>query len=341
MLQFPTRKPIDIEHRMIVSRLLRPILLSAAILPGAASAVGLGEINLHSHIGEALRADISIIAGGENLDAACFSLDPVPEADFPVIRAARPRLVRNGQDVRLILTGSRPISEPVVLIRLRAACGMDIKRDYVLLPAPPLVHSSDIEPPPTRAEPDRTRRTEAAGNARASVGNTDLQPTEKPRRPRAAPRPPPQPRKPLPRETLASLADGQDRIVLGAAPPRGTSDPLAPLHELDERLLKMETTLHILNEEVDKLAKVAALGAESRAMREKLQEFQAQQAAPTTLPAAPAAVPPTPADTRSSANAWLELLFGLLLGGSVSAGVAHLVSRHQDNARRAKHRSQS
>jgi hypothetical protein len=43
---------------------------------------------------------------------------------------------------------------------------------------------------------------------------------------------------------------------------------------MNERILKMETTLHLLNQEVDKLSTALSLGAESRAMRDQLHDLQ-------------------------------------------------------------------
>jgi pilus assembly protein FimV len=327
---------------MIASRLLRQGLLSAAIFSGAASAVGLGEINLHSRIGETLRADIPIISGGESLDAACFSLGPVANADLPVITSARTRLVRIGQDYRLILTNSKTIDEPIVLISLRADCGMDVHREYVLLPAPPpSAHDGEptgevAAPMPREVRPRRARAERLSENRMVDNESPD-RPAAKPRQERAAPSAAPKAKKPLPRDTLAGVASNKDRLVLGAAlddlPPPNAGDPLAPINELDERLLKMETTLHLLNQEVDKLNTAVSLGAESRAMREKLQGMQAQQASPGPLPDIQATAPQAPARAAANNNGWLELLVGLLLGGSVSAGVAHLVSRRQDKSR--------
>ncbi|UCV19690.1 type IV pilus assembly protein FimV [Ferribacterium limneticum] len=309
-----------------------------AIISGAAGAVGLGEINLHSRIGEALRADIPVISGGESLDAACFTLGPVPGADFPVVTSARTRLVRISQDYRLILTGSKAIDEPIVVISLHAGCGMDVQREYVLLPAPPSsVGDSEplaevAAPLPRQVQPRRARAERFSETATTDNASPE-QPATQPRRERAAAKP----KKPLPRDTLAGMASSKDRIVLGAAlddlPPPSAGDPLAPVNELDERLLKMETTLHLLNQEVDKLSTAVTLNAESRAVREKLQDMQAQQATPGIVPSVQAAVPQAPARAASSQNGWLELLIGLLLGGSVSAGVAHLVSRRHDKAR--------
>jgi hypothetical protein len=328
---------------MIASRLLRHGLLSAAIFSGAASAVGLGEINLHSRIGEALRADVPVLTGGEILDAACFSLGPVPDADFPVVTAARMRLVRLGQDYRLIIAGSKSIDEPVVVISLRAGCGMDLQREYVLLPAPPLVQTNDIEPPATvaspvpREVPRRRSQAEHFGENRTEDSDLPIRPAAQFRQTRTAQSAAAKPRKSPPLETLAGISSGKDRVVLGAAldklPPPSAGNPLAPVNELDERLLKLETTLHLLKQEVDKLDTALALAAQSRAMREKLQEIQAQPAAASILPSLQAATPQAPVRASFVRDGWLEMLFGLLLGGSVSASIAHWVSRRQDKVR--------
>jgi len=330
---------------MISSRLLHHLLLGLTLISGAASAVGLGEITLHSRIGEALRAEVPVFAGGESLDPACFSLAPLPGADFPVITAARTRLVRIGPDYRLIISGSKAIDEPVVAINLRAACGLDLQREYVLLPAPPLAavaSANDGESPGTFTPPIprelpryRPSTDEASGESWSSDADIPKRLPTKRRTPRSSPNASAKGRAPLAPGALAGLASGKDRVVLGAAldtlPPG--ADPLAPINELDERLLKMETTLHLLNQEVDNLNRALTLGAESRAMREKLQDMQTRQSTPSIMPSVQAASPQAPARSGSNRDGWLELLLGLLLGGSVSAGVAHLVSRRQDNAR--------
>lgn len=320
---------------MIPSRLLRLLPWSVALASGAASAVGLGEINLYSRIGEALRAEIPVLSAGEPLDAACFSLAPIPGADLPVVTAGRTRFVRGDRGYRLIITGSAPIDEAVFMINVRAGCGFDTQREYTLLPIPPESHAaSDGELPLAVAEP-APRKTRPVRETWSPDSEAPITTAAKPRPPRPARSAAAKAKAPLPRDTLARMTTGKDRIVLGAAlddlPPPGAGDPLAPVNALDERILKLETTLHLLNEEVDKLNSALALNAESRAMRQKLQDLEA--APPGVVPGALAAPLQVPADAGSSHDGWLELLFGLLLGGSVSAGVAHLVSRRQDKAR--------
>lgn len=325
---------------MIVTRLLRALLWSAALLSGTASAVGFGEINLHSRIGEPIRAELPILSSGDQLDVACFSLGNVPGADFPVITAGRLRLVRIGQDYRLIITGSKPIAEPIYLISVRAACGIDLQREYILLPSPPLAaarteYDDEAAPTPPPATPPRKARR-VPDTWQQDESGEPIKPVAKPRRPKNTDTASAPAKRPAPRETLASLASGNDRVILGSAPealPSGSSDPLAPVNALEERLLKMETSLHLLNEEVDKLNTALTLNAESRTMRQKLQDMQAQATPPGFLPNVQAAPPQAPNSNSGSADGWVELVLGVLLGGSVSATVAHLVSRRQNNSR--------
>lgn len=311
---------------MTVSSLLRALLLTTLLTAGAARAVGLGEINLHSRTGEPLRAELPIQASGERLDAGCISLAPVPGADFPVITAAKLRLIRLGQDYRLIITGSQPISEPIVVANVRIGCGFELQREYVLLPAPPLMSGGEGEDYPAPTPPPPRRK------ARPLAEDVDASVAEAPRKPRTAR----DTRKDntAPTSPLAGLSTGRDRVILGSAPEglqaTSRSDPMAPLNDMDERLLKMETTLHLLNAEVDKLGAAVALGVESRAARQRLQELQALQ--PSAGPPKP---PPSPQPTHRShtLDSWIELLIGVLIGGAVSATVAHLVSRRSDRDR--------
>ncbi len=91
-------------------------------------------------------------------------------------------------------------------------------------------------------------------------------------------------------------------------------------------MLKMETTLHLLNEEVSKLNQAMALAAETLAVQQKLQAAQAQQKtvpeqAPLSLTAASAPPPP-----RNDSPNWQELVLSALAGGAIASLVAHYLS---------------
>lgn len=128
-------------------RTFRLSILCAALLPCFTHAAGLGEITLHSRVGEPLRAEIPLLTGpGESFDTACFSLVPVRGSDLPVVTGGKTRLVRDNHGLRLILTGTKPVAEPIFMIAVQASCGIDLQRDYVLMPQPPLMLADLPEP---------------------------------------------------------------------------------------------------------------------------------------------------------------------------------------------------
>ena len=145
------------------TRTFRLHALSLALLTAPqAWAIGFGDIILHSRIGEPLRAEVPINAtAGEAVEETCFSLAQVGGSDLPVIANARTRLVRDGNGYRLLITGSKPVSEPIFLIGLRAGCGVDLQRDFVLMPNEPLVLTS---PAPAAGSADNA----IVGGARSS-----------------------------------------------------------------------------------------------------------------------------------------------------------------------------
>ncbi len=306
---------------------LAPALLCLALLSGSAQAVGLGDIALLSPIGEPLRAVVPVTGADKSWRAECFSLAPTGDGDLPVVSEARIRLARIGENFRLVIVASKPISEPVIVVKLRVGCGVDLQRDYVLLPGPPTalaVAAQDISRPSTG---ELVPRALAAADA-ATAGRT-----EPPRR--IARRHPPRrdaaPAAPTgdasrPPTTLSGLANGRDRIILGSALDDLPAPAAGPA--LDERLLKMETSLHLLNYQVDKLNQALTLGREAQALHDRLRHLQGSSGLALAAPvAATASAEPA---SHPDAVGWLELLLGVVIGGSVSAGVAHLVSRRHD-----------
>lgn len=128
-----------IAGSIMASKLTSIVALTFALAPSMANAIGFGEISLHSRVGEALMAEVPILhSAGEPPIAACFSMVALRSSDFPVVTAAKPRLIRRGQSYILQLVGSKPVSEPVFAIGVRAGCGYDIEREYVLMPEPPI-----------------------------------------------------------------------------------------------------------------------------------------------------------------------------------------------------------
>ncbi|MBK7899148.1 MAG: hypothetical protein IPJ99_07395 [Betaproteobacteria bacterium] len=361
--------------------------MAAAFLALDAGAAGFGEITLQSRVGEPLRAEVAIVGDDPNLAGACLRLAPLKDSDLPVVTAARLRLVRVGDAYRVIVTGSRAIHDPVFVLALRADCGVELQRDFVLMPQAPVAlpevasgEAHAVAPPRSgnagsvaafegdtlesiatslaADSPARQRRL-LAGLRQANPDLADDTPLAegtrvllppKPRRPeaarpakppvRTAAAPPADQERPAPAPHAAPRtppADTADRLVLGAPPVelRAGEKPTAQkasLPEIEERILKMETTLGLLNQQVDKLNQAMNLATEALALQQQLQMAQALQAPPAQA-AAPAVAPPasrapaTPATTTS--GQWLELALSALIGGILAAGGAHVLARRR------------
>lgn len=364
--------------------------LGTMLMSGGASAVGFGDIVLLSRVGEPLRAEVPILTNsGETIESLCFSLAAIRNSDLPVISSARFRLNRNGTTATLSITGTQPIAEPIFVIGLRANCGVDLQRDYVLMPSPPLMLAEAAEPAAApvaatpaprrsrnfrewtarrgdtlesiaesqsagdlaeqqrlltalkRANPDIVEYEVLAEGRTVRVPNLTRRTAERPvaaqtsamdrRSNRESPPPRPRKARPAAQPAPAATTGSADRIVLGAAPEDIRPAPRpAPAHasasEVEERMLRLETTLNSLNQEVEKLNAALALATEALAVQQKLMTAQSLQSpaagsAPTQL------VPPPPAPAPSSPNNWLELLLSALVGGGLAAGLAHFFSR--------------
>lgn len=361
------------------------VALTATLAPVLVHAIGFGEITLQSRIGEPLMAEVPILGSeGTPPIATCFSLIALRGSDFPVVTAAKPRLIRRGPVYILQLVGNRPVSEPIFAIGLQAACGYDLERQYVLMPEPPIelaqtTSVASAPPPPGRvgrttvwqaregqtiediadahaptgtAERDRLlaalkranpdiapdmplaegapvnmptrqparpprRENSVATNPSADAGRSTTTRAPKPVAPAAKTPPPP----------VASPA-GADRLVLGGAsetsrPSQTGNSGLATLAETKERLLKLESTLHRLTLEMEKMDQAIDLATKAIEVQNRLQLAQNVQ-----IPSAPSVAAVTPAHAESSGN-WLELLLSAAVGATASIGMAQYLGRRR------------
>jgi hypothetical protein len=368
----------------MTSKLRGIVALTVALAPGIGHAIGFGEIALQSRIGEALRAEVPILAKGDEPQlTACFSIAPMRGADLPVITAAKTRLIRRGQGYVLQIFGSKPINEPIFAIAVQAGCGYDVIRDYVLIPEAPFMLAeaipSSYAPPVTTGKPAKATEWHArAGETLVDIAdaqaprnlaerqrliaalqraNPDLSPdiplddgtvvripkrTQGSAPPRnAASRPAaasttdnsPPPRKPSPpraKATTPPASKGVDQLRLGAAPedvkPREKqSAEWQSQAATEERMLKLETTLHLLAQEVEKMDQALDLAAKAIEAQGKL---ASAQALPATQPAETPRIsaPPLPTHAPQKTN-WLELLISAALGAGISIGLARYFGR--------------
>lgn len=375
----------------MASKLTSIVALTAVLAPGMANAIGFGEISLQSRIGEALMAEVPILhSAGEPPIATCFSMVALRSTDFPVVTAAKPRLIRRGQSYVLQLVGSKPISEPVFAIGVRAGCGYDIEREYVLMPEPPieLAQSSpridqgapakksgrpapwlaregqtlediaDAQAPASEAERQRLLKALQRANptletdiplaegtviqppvqqrsapARRPKAETPLSSTDyaeaRPARP-AAPKPPAKPRQERVPANSPS-AGGEDRLLLGSAPEiqrpgKPGNVGLTAQAETEERILKLETALHSLTQELEKMDQAIDLATKAIEAQNRLQLAQGIPAQPAPGPSVNAQAVPNP---DSSSTHWPELLLSAAIGAGIAVGAAQYLGRRR------------
>ncbi len=106
---------------------------SLATLPAAA--VELGELTVHSRLGDPLRASIAVALGpNEAIDRSCVTVAPIANG-WPGVG---PATVAVGNGV-ITLTGRAPMREPMVSTRLVVNCpySANISREYMLFIDPP------------------------------------------------------------------------------------------------------------------------------------------------------------------------------------------------------------
>ncbi|MDO9467974.1 MAG: hypothetical protein Q7J36_11805 [Thiobacillus sp.] len=267
---------------------------------GAAAALGLGELNVRSFLGQPLHATVVVLDAGADLPADCFKLEAGTGAIAPPPRAEL-SLQRSGDQAVLHIRTRQSIHDPIAQFVLAADCETRLQREYVIL----------LDP----SDPARLAQTGAATPAPAPV-----QATTPPAVRRATPttqapaRPAPPARASAPRAQQAPRDEPAPRLVLsGRRSPQSTAerpfslrldnnlpDPARPIAErpLTETELSDETTALS--------RRLAHLESQLLALQRRNAELEARSRA-----AAVAAPPPATGPAR-----WplALLLVGLLVG---------------------------
>ena len=147
---------------------LLPALIAASggLAAGPAGAIEIGEISVHSRLGEPLRATIPYAAGPQETVANyCISLQPgLVHSGLPAVSGAR-LSVSEGV---ITVTGSAAVREPLMALRLSVKCPYTahLSREYMLFVDPPARASITAAEPATAAAaaPVATTQPEARPN---------------------------------------------------------------------------------------------------------------------------------------------------------------------------------
>ena len=108
-----------------------------------ALALGLGNINVNSHLGQPLRASIKVQGASELKNIDCFSAVNDNGA-VNQLESVNFKLSKSVDDVAILtVTTNQVLNEPIMSLSIAAECDTKMRRDYVLLLDPPL--TTDVE----------------------------------------------------------------------------------------------------------------------------------------------------------------------------------------------------
>jgi len=127
------------SQKIALRRALDPLLPALLVIGGAAglmakpaSAIELGQLQIDSSLGQPLSASIAYALNpNEELYSYCISLQPGTNTGVQSLTRAKVTLAGN----RIVLTGSKPINEPLLAMRVTVNCPYTVRlaRDYTLM----------------------------------------------------------------------------------------------------------------------------------------------------------------------------------------------------------------
>lgn len=141
------------QIKSLLLNLLAVGMVSICAVPKHAHALMLGDVKLHSWLGEPLHVSIPIRAGTEEqLDGSCFHLGrPSPSDEYDsYLTQGKLTLEESATGLKLRLTTSKPVNSPFLNIIVEARCGQGLqRREFVLLLDPPDHSASVVKPKPS------------------------------------------------------------------------------------------------------------------------------------------------------------------------------------------------
>lgn len=102
-------------------------------------ALGLGDIEVKSHLGQPLKANINVLGASDIKDTACLRLGNSGGNSSTLTNVSFTLGPISGDIAALSLTTARAVNEPILNLSVIADCGSTVQRDYVLLLDPPFL----------------------------------------------------------------------------------------------------------------------------------------------------------------------------------------------------------
>ena len=107
-------------------------------------ALGLGDVNLKSNLGERLNAKISVFDTESAPESSCFTVSDTNEP--PAFKKAEVTLSKTTDHYTLNINSSEVITEPIINLRVAVHCESNINREYVLLLDPASINEEKPTP---------------------------------------------------------------------------------------------------------------------------------------------------------------------------------------------------
>lgn len=168
---------------------LLPLFL-ALLGAGDAAALGLGQITVNSRLGARFNAEIELLGAptdGRPI-AECFRLTQPTDAEpgIPSLLQGRITIERQSGQPRLRVTTEQSVNDPIVQLSVRAGCGAEVVRDYLLIIDPAEGKIARPAPPSEKttaaaAYPD-IRRQSAVAPPRPIAESSAAEPITPPKR---------------------------------------------------------------------------------------------------------------------------------------------------------------
>jgi hypothetical protein len=280
---------------------LKPVcFLLGLCYAASAPALGLGELNLRSSLGQPLHATVDILDAGETTAADCFSIAPSGAGIVPPPRTQL-ALEQTGSQTLLHIRTAQAVNDPIAQFVLVSNCEIILQREYVVLLDPPERRAPPIQVeaapaiapslPPPAPRPSASRRNTGPETARAA--RTQGKATK----------------------PVQTASDTSSRLVLsGRRMAHASRSEFAlkldtSLPDLTRTLPEGLTATELSDENTALTRKLAHLESQLAEMHKRNAELEARRAA-----ASPAPVVKPPARTETAQWPLYLLIFGALAG---------------------------
>ncbi len=145
-----------------LTELKKPVAIVLLALSGHAMALGIGALQVDSHLGEAFKASVRIaLSPEETLEASCVSLDPAQD-DAGIFQLKHAKLELEDSGRRIRITTDQRINEPILTLKLDIHCGGEIEKSFTVFLDPP-TSAAPPESPVEKAVPEKPAQKPSGG----------------------------------------------------------------------------------------------------------------------------------------------------------------------------------